>query len=135
MGAWAGARGVAAWDFQPNLFGHGHYATYDAVLSSLWVLAILCFAGACRCPSPARQHETVGLWRGFGLVLGCALATKLTGWFLPLPFLAWAAWTRDRRAIRVLIDRHAAGLCRSASPQSSLVDRAGHGRCGSSCRT
>ena len=29
---------VAAWTLQPNLFGHGHYATYDAVLTSLWVL-------------------------------------------------------------------------------------------------
>ena len=30
---------------------------------------------------------------------GCALATKLTGWFLPIPFLAWAAWVRDRRGV------------------------------------
>ncbi len=26
---------AAAWTFQPNLFGHGHYATYDVVLTSL----------------------------------------------------------------------------------------------------
>ncbi len=39
----------------------------------------------------------------FGLILGCATATKLTGWFLPLPFLAWAAWYRDRRAFVVLL--------------------------------
>ena len=55
------------------------------------------------------------------------LATKLTGWFLPLPFLAWAAWTRDRRAIRVLAHRHPAGLRRPAAPQSPLVDRAHQG--------
>ncbi len=38
-----------------------------------------------------------------GLILGCAAALKLTGWFLPLPFLAWAAWYRDRRAFTVLL--------------------------------
>ena len=37
---------AAAWVFQPNLFGHGHYATYDAVLSCLWVLSIIAFASA-----------------------------------------------------------------------------------------
>jgi hypothetical protein len=37
----------------------------------------------------------------FGLILGCAAATKLTGWFLPLPFLAWAIWYRERRAFAV----------------------------------
>jgi hypothetical protein len=31
------------------------------------------------------------------------LATKLTGWFLPLPFLLWAGWTRNRRASQVLM--------------------------------
>ena len=36
--------------FQPNLFGHGHYATYDAVLNVLWVLAILAFARAVAAP-------------------------------------------------------------------------------------
>jgi hypothetical protein len=30
------------------------------------------------------------------------MATKLTGWFLPLPFLAWAALFRERRTFRVL---------------------------------
>ncbi len=94
---------VAAWTFQPNLFGHGHYATYDAVLTSLWLLAIFAFARAGAVPEPGRRDTTRGLaTAAFGLVVGCALATKLTGWFLPLPFLVWAGWTRDRRALRVL---------------------------------
>ena len=45
-GRWAAALAAGSWVFQPNLFGHGHYAAYDAVLSSLWVLAILAFVPA-----------------------------------------------------------------------------------------
>ena len=95
---------VAAWTFQPNLFGHGHYATYDAVLTSLWVLAIIAFARAVAVPEPGRR-DTIGRLAtvAFGLVVGSALATKLTGWFLPLPFIVWAGWARDRRALRVLM--------------------------------
>jgi hypothetical protein len=95
---------VAAWTFQPNLFGHGHYATYDAVLTSLWVLAIMAFARAAAVPEPGRR-DTIGrvATLAFGLIVGCALATKLTGWFLPLPFLLWAGWTRNRRASQVLM--------------------------------
>ncbi|MFO0891007.1 MAG: hypothetical protein U0790_17920 [Isosphaeraceae bacterium] len=103
-GPWPAGAAAAAWLLQPNLFGHGHYAAYDAVLSSLWVLAIVAFAAAVGDPTvdrPAtiRRPATVA----FGVILGCALATKLTGWFLPLPFLAWTAWQRDRRAFRVLL--------------------------------
>jgi hypothetical protein len=103
-GLWSAAAAVGAWVFQPNLFGHAHYAAYDAVLSSLWVLAIIGFAGALRTGDPAQRN--LGGWLGclaFGLAVGCALATKLTGWFLPLPYLIWTAWTRDRRAIRALL--------------------------------
>jgi 4-amino-4-deoxy-L-arabinose transferase-like glycosyltransferase len=92
---------------QPNLFGHGHYAAYDAVLASLWVLAIIAYANAVilRTPEsppigPAARRSWTAL---FGLILGCAAATKLTGWFLPLPFLAWAAWRRDREALKVVL--------------------------------
>jgi len=68
------------------------------------VLAIVAFAEAWRDDgerpgSRIRWIPTLAL----GLVLGCALATKLTGWFLPLPFLAWAALRRDRRAWKVLL--------------------------------
>ena len=103
-GLWAAVAGAGAWVFQPNLFGHGHYATYDAVLTSLWVLAIVFFAAAA-IPTPSKGRASGSRWAiaGFGLAVGCALATKLTGWFLPLPFLVWAAWKRDRCAIRVLI--------------------------------
>jgi 4-amino-4-deoxy-L-arabinose transferase-like glycosyltransferase len=100
LGAALGA--AAAWSFQPNLFGYGHYATYDAVLTCLWVLSIIAFASAVTPATGGRlkRWATAGL---FGLALGCALATKLTGWFLPLPFLAWAVLFRSRRAVVVLV--------------------------------
>ncbi len=106
-GGGAAALAAGSWVLQPNLFGHGHYAAYDAVLASLWVLAIIAFANAV-IPRTAdsRPIERVGRWAWtvlFGLILGCSAATKLTGWFLPLPFLAWAAWSRDREALAVVL--------------------------------
>jgi 4-amino-4-deoxy-L-arabinose transferase-like glycosyltransferase len=95
---------VAAWSFQPNLFGHGHYAAYDAVLTSLWALAIVAFARAVAPSESGRPDRFARLAiAAFGLVTGCALATKLTGWFLPLPFIVWAVLVRDRRALQVLM--------------------------------
>ena len=102
-GIWPAVGSVGAWVLQPNLFGHGHYATYDAVLSSLWVLAIIAFTWAVEIPPGARKTRDWVWVLIFGLCVGCALATKLTGWFLPLPFLAWTAWRRDRRVFRILL--------------------------------
>jgi hypothetical protein len=103
-GPWPAIAAASAWVLQPNLFGHGHYAAYDGVLSSLWVLAIIAFARSFGDQEKDRSGLTHAIWSIlFGLVLGCALATKLTGWFLPLPFLAWTAWQRDRQAARVLL--------------------------------
>src|SRR3954449_8204345 len=42
-GTWPGALSAGAWVLQPQLFGHGHYATYDALLSCLWVSSVLAF--------------------------------------------------------------------------------------------
>jgi 4-amino-4-deoxy-L-arabinose transferase-like glycosyltransferase len=98
------ALAAGSWVFQPNLFGHGHYAAYDAVLSSLWVLAIIVFAQLVAPPEPGPDRRAIQWLRTavFGLILGCAAATKLTGWFLPLPFLAWAGWYRSRPAFKIL---------------------------------
>jgi 4-amino-4-deoxy-L-arabinose transferase-like glycosyltransferase len=103
-GGWAAALAASSWVFQPNLFAHGHDAGFDATLTALWVLAIVAFAqamepaGAPRDPGATRWGWTLG----FGLVVSCAMANKLTGWFLPLPFLVWAASHRSRRAFRTL---------------------------------
>lgn len=106
-GYWAAAVAAGAWVFQPNLFGHGHYASYDGVLCSLWLLALFAFAAAAQ--EPEEKDETGSKHRFrwlaailFGLILGCAMADKLTGWFLPLPFLAWAVLHRRRPPFVVL---------------------------------
>ncbi|QEH35813.1 hypothetical protein OJF2_43700 [Aquisphaera giovannonii] len=103
-GAWPAAAAAGAWFLQPNLFGHAHYAAYDAVLTSLWALAALAFARASDEP-PAGGRDRGGALAaaGFGVILGCGLATKFTGWFLPLPLAAWAAWARPRRGFRTFL--------------------------------
>ncbi len=101
-GLWAGAAGAGAWVLQPNLFGHGHYATYDALLSALWVLATLAFLSAVE-PRERSNHPRWGWVVVFGILAGCAADTKLTGWFLPLPFLAWTALYRSRRGLLTLL--------------------------------
>ena len=71
-GYWPAALAAGSWVLQPNLFGHGHYASYDAVLSSLWVLSIIAFIWAVdREPGPAGTPEPVGLpLATFGVILG-----------------------------------------------------------------
>ncbi|MHC5545059.1 glycosyltransferase family 39 protein, partial [Singulisphaera rosea] len=39
----------------------------------------------------------------FGILVGWATDTKLTGWFLPLPFFVWTALERSRRGILTLV--------------------------------
>jgi 4-amino-4-deoxy-L-arabinose transferase-like glycosyltransferase len=99
-GVWAGALGATSWAFQPNLFGHGHYATVDALLTSLWVGAILAFARAVQREGRAPRWGWVIL---FGVLCGWAADSKLTGWFLPLPFFAWSLLYRDRRGWLTLV--------------------------------
>lgn len=96
----AGVVAAAAWVLHPHLFALGHYATYDGLLASLWLVATLSFAAAAEAPTPRRRFAwTIAL----GVALGCALGTKLTGWFLPLPFAAWALARRDGRALVALL--------------------------------
>ncbi len=91
---------VSAWLLQPRLFAHAHYAAYDALLASLWVGVILAFALAVE--RPARWPRWAWVV-GFGWILGAALATKFTAWFLPVPFLVWTVIYRDRRGFLTLL--------------------------------
>ncbi len=105
-GTWGAAAAAGSWVLQPRLFGHGHYAAYDAILTSLWVLAIVAFAQAVvpkANPGSPRASSRTGWVLGFGLLLGCAAATKFTGWFLPLPFLAWSCLYRSRTGLKTLL--------------------------------
>ncbi len=101
-GRWAAALGTGAWVFQPRLFAHAHYATYDALLTSLWVGAIVAFTSAIEASDRPRWPRW-GPVAVFGLLAGCACDTKLTGWLLPLPFLAWSVVYRDRRGLLTLL--------------------------------
>ena len=104
-GPWSALAAAGAWMFQPHLFALAHYATYDGLLTSLWTGCSLSFAKA------VEQREVniaslIPRWRWvavFGVLAGCAMGTKLTGWFLPLPLLAWAIFYRDRRAMLALV--------------------------------
>src|SRR5262249_17534476 len=103
-GVWPAVLATGSWIFQPNLFGQGHYAGYDAVLSALWVLAIAVFTRAVAPPIGEKARALSWGWTvTFGLILGFAAATKLTGWFLPLPFVVWAGMYRSRQAFQTLV--------------------------------
>jgi 4-amino-4-deoxy-L-arabinose transferase-like glycosyltransferase len=103
-GVWPAIVASGAWVFQPNLFAHGHYATYDALLSSLWVDAVLAFAIAVEPVEGKASSQPRWAWVvGFGLLLGFGADTKLTGWFLPLPVLVWVAIERSRRGVVALL--------------------------------
>ncbi len=72
---------------------------YDRpALACLWVGSILAFLKAVEPDGRASANPRWGWVVTFGLLAGAAAATKLTGWFLPLPFLAWALIYRDRAA-------------------------------------
>jgi 4-amino-4-deoxy-L-arabinose transferase-like glycosyltransferase len=111
-GFWAASLAAGAWVFQPNLFGHGHYAAYDGVLASLWILAIATFSRAVDLRQDEHARPNRWCWTiAFGVILGCAAATKLTGWFLPLPFLAWMALYRSRSTLNTMVVALLVGAC------------------------
>jgi 4-amino-4-deoxy-L-arabinose transferase-like glycosyltransferase len=105
-GYWSAALAAGSWVLQPNLFGHAHYAAYDAVLTSLWALSIIAFAQAVipvTNPGSPRRLTRWGWVLMFGLLLGCAAATKFTGWFLPVPFFIWSCLYRSRTGFKALL--------------------------------
>lgn len=101
-GLWPGLAAAGAWVLQPRLFAHAHYATYDAILTSLWVCAIAAFARAVE-PSERPRSPRWGWVIVFGLIAGSAADTKLTGWLLPIPFVVWSLIYRDRRGLLTLV--------------------------------
>ncbi len=104
-GVWPGVASAGAWVLQPHLFGHAHYAAYDALLTCLWVDAIMAFWIAIEIDSGStlRTGPRWGWAILLGVLFGWAAETKLTGWFLPLPFLAWAVLYRSKSAWKVAL--------------------------------
>ncbi len=106
FGPWPAVLGAGAWVFQPQLFGHGHYATTDGPLASLWVGGLLAFAEAAIPPDDAGARRPQPRWGWvvvFGVLAGSAADTKLTGWFLPVPLLVWTTLYRSRRGAWALV--------------------------------
>ncbi len=64
----------------PRTFAHAHYAHYDMPMTCLWLLAQAAFLKSLR---------SVRWVVAFGILLGLAAGTKLTGWFAVVPPLAW----------------------------------------------
>jgi len=86
--------GVAAIVLLPRLFAHAHFASIDGPLTSCWMLAWTAFI-------PARKGRVAACF--FGAALGATAACKATGWFAPLPFVAWTLLYRDRPAAKALL--------------------------------
>jgi 4-amino-4-deoxy-L-arabinose transferase-like glycosyltransferase len=84
---------VVAALIMPRLFAHAHFALFDSLVTSGWLLAWATF-------QPALKHWFYRpLW---GLALGLTLSAKFTGWLAPIPFVLWMVIYRDRRAMKTL---------------------------------
>jgi Dolichyl-phosphate-mannose-protein mannosyltransferase len=93
----------------PRMFAHAHLASYDVPTLCLWFLAVAAFLKAVepsQRPESAAPRLRSGAWAwtvAFGVAMGCAAATKFTGWFLPFPLAVWVVLYRDRRAALTLV--------------------------------
>jgi hypothetical protein len=113
-GYWSAALGSGAFALSPQLFAMGHYAHYDGPLTCLWLGSVLAFAEAAipAAGAPGGRSPRWGWVVLFGALTGAAAGTKLTGWFLPLPFLLWTALYWDRKGALCLA---AGGLVAAAT--------------------
>ena len=132
LGAWPGVLAAGAWVFQPQPLRPRplRHATTPC-----------CQPLGRRDPGVRRGGRATGTssrvaarprWGWvvvFGLLAGCAADTKLTGWFLPLPFLAWTVLLpRVVAGALTLLVGGVRGDRDALRPQSPLVDRADRGR-------
>ena len=90
--AWAGVVALIA---MPQLVGHAHVGLTDFPLAFFW-LAALAAAAATRI-APLRRGALTGL------LVGCALATKLPGAFLAVVIAGWILWVRRTGGLRELV--------------------------------
>ncbi len=79
-GRLAGLTAVLVLVLMPRTFAHAHYAHYDMPVTCLWLLAQAAFFKSLR---------SVRWVIAFGIILGLAAGTKLTGWFAVVPPLCW----------------------------------------------
>lgn len=96
FGTVAGLVSATCWATSPQVFGLAHYATYDGLLNSLWILGTLCAIEATG--RTAEGRKSTRFWILTGIILGAAMSTKLSGYFLALPIAAAVAISGFRRA-------------------------------------
>ncbi len=108
-GPWAAAAAAGAWVLQPRPFAHWHFAHFDDVLVCYWVGSVLAFSKAVEAVEGSSKPRW-GWAVAFGILAGAAANTKLTGWFLPIPFIVWTLMYRDRRGLLTLLIGGALGL-------------------------
>jgi hypothetical protein len=82
--------------FMPRVVGDAHVAATDMPLTVFWCLAAWFFWRAAR---QGREADVVA----FGLFWGMALATKFTGFLLPVPLLLWGLLHERRHLAPALI--------------------------------
>lgn len=82
--AWRPAPGVIAallYATMPRIFGHAHFASMETPLNFMMLLTVFCFLKGLERP----------LWAAAtGVAFGALLATKINGFFLPIPLILWA---------------------------------------------
>lgn len=82
--AWGAAPGLIAallYATMPRIFGHAHFASLETPLVFMMLLTVFCFL---------RGLERPGWAALTGVSFGLLLATKLNGFFLPIPLVLWA---------------------------------------------
>ncbi len=96
FGKASGLVSAGCWATSPQVFGLAHYATYDGLLNSLWILGTLAAIEATGRTAAGLNPKR--FWIITGLILGAAMSTKLTGYFLAVPIGAAVAVHGFRRA-------------------------------------
>ncbi len=92
----AGVGAALALALMPRVFGDAHVAATDMPLTVFWSLAAWFFWRAAR---HGREADVLA----FGTCWGMALATKFTGFLLPIPLLLWALIHARRHVAPTLI--------------------------------
>lgn len=90
---------------QPRLFAHAHFASFDGPLTAFWMLAWACSpffpvqSLSSKVVAKARPRSTAA----WGIILGATMSSKATGWFVILPFVAWAIVQQKRAVFRQVV--------------------------------